>query len=182
MRKGLFDLHNYDRRRLLAVDSKVALKRRIGADLSASVDAVNLVRAGHEEDQADAGVLDKILKAIDPVVAAAVGNKKRPTVIRNFYEAWLVALWRAVEALVAASGKNLKRRGGDKGATGVVDMVEFQFEDSFRRFCVMRGEVLDARYESPFEIGHRAAPSTCNEESVPLAKVCVSHALQTRPA
>lgn len=163
VRKRLFDRYDHNRRRLLAADRKTTLKRRIGTDPSASIDAVNLVCAGHEEDKAYAGVLDKIPKAIDPVVAATIGNKERSTIIQDLHEASLVALRRTVEALVAAGGKNQKWSSCDKSATSVANMVKFQSENPFRRLCVMYREAIGACYECLSWIGHSEAPSACNK-------------------
>src|SRR5262245_8705755 len=138
VRKCLFDRHDHHCRGLLAVDSEAAPKVCIRANPSASVHTVRLVHTGHEEDQPNACVLNKISKTINQIVAATVGNKQRPTVVRNLHEPGPIALRRTVEAFSASGGENQKRRGGNKRAANCVDMVKPFFEDLFRRRCVMR--------------------------------------------
>src|SRR6516165_22917 len=138
VRKCLFDRHNHHSRGLLTVDSEAALEIRIRADPSAAVDAVSLVHTGHEEDQSNARVFNKVSETINQIVAATVRNEQRPTVIRNLHEPRPIALRRTVEAFSVSGGENQKRRGGNKRAANCVDMVKPFFEDSFRRLGVMR--------------------------------------------
>jgi hypothetical protein len=60
VRKCPFDRHDRHCRGLLAVDSDAAPEVRIRADPRAPVHAVGLVHTGHEEDQPNARLLNKI--------------------------------------------------------------------------------------------------------------------------
>src|SRR5580693_3950612 len=129
MMKCFFDHHEHYRRRLLAIDSEALLEIRIDANPRAPVHPIALIRAGYKKDQRNSRVFNEVLETIDFVVAAPVGYDQRPALIRNLYEAGLIALWRAVETLWVPGGKNQKRRGCDKCATSRVDMVKFKFDD-----------------------------------------------------
>jgi hypothetical protein len=52
---------------------------------------------GDQEDQCDARVLQHVLDAVDPIVAAAVRNQQCAAAVLDLDEARLVALGRAVE-------------------------------------------------------------------------------------
>jgi hypothetical protein len=88
-----------------AIDGEASLEVRIQTDPGAPVHTIRFVHAGHEEDQPNARILDKVLETIDPIVAAPVGYEQRPTVICNLHEARPIALGRAV------SNGALQRRG-----------------------------------------------------------------------
>src|ERR1700747_2295647 len=124
MLKCLFDRHDHYRRGLFAVDGKPSLEVRILADPCAPVHTIGLIHPGHEENQSDTRVLNKVLEAINPIVAATVWHEQRPTIFRNFHEARLIALRRAVETLWASSCKNQERRSGNKRTASLVNMVK----------------------------------------------------------
>ena len=65
----------------LAVDTEATPQIRIHADPSAAVHAVGLVRTGHEEDQPNARVFNKISETINQIIAATVRDEQRPAVI-----------------------------------------------------------------------------------------------------
>jgi hypothetical protein len=106
MLECLFDRHDHYRRGLFAVDGKPSLKVRILADPCAPVHTIGLIHPGHEENQSNAWVLNKVLEAINPIVTATVWYEQRPAVFCNFDEARLIALGRAVETFLAPSCKN----------------------------------------------------------------------------
>jgi hypothetical protein len=68
VRKCVFDCHDRHCRGLLAVDSDAAPEVRIRADPSAPVHAVGLVHTGHEEDQPNARLLNKISETLDALL------------------------------------------------------------------------------------------------------------------
>jgi hypothetical protein len=92
MLEGLFDRNHDHRRRLLAVDSKTLLQDRIDADPGPTVDPICFVRPGDQEDQCDARVLHHVLDAVDPIVAAPVGDQQCVAVVLDLDEARLVTL------------------------------------------------------------------------------------------
>ncbi len=114
MLERLSDRNQDHRRRLLAVDSKTPLQDRIDTDPGPTVDPICLVRPGDQEDQGDARVLDHVLDAVDPIVAAPVGDQQCAAVVLNLDEARLVALGRAVEPVAAPCRQDEKWRGGDE--------------------------------------------------------------------
>src|SRR6516225_8717322 len=97
MLECLFDRHDHYRRGLFAVDGKPSLGFCIVADPCAPVHTISLINPGHEENQSDTRVLNKVLEAINPIVAATIWYEQGPTVFCNFDEARLIALWRAVK-------------------------------------------------------------------------------------
>src|SRR2546423_667721 len=95
--------HNHDhRRRLLSVHSKTLLQGRIDAHPGPAVNPISFVRAGNEEDQRDAWVLDQVFDAVYAIVAAPIGDQQCSAVVLDLYEARLVALGRAVEPVAAS--------------------------------------------------------------------------------
>jgi hypothetical protein len=82
--------------------------------------------------------LNEIPETTDQVIAAPVGYEQRPAVIRNLHESGLIALGRAIETLLATSGENQERRGGNKRAASRIDVIKVFFEDTFGRLCVKR--------------------------------------------
>src|ERR1700722_17170955 len=130
MMKCFFDRHEHDRRRDLAIGSEALLEIGIDANPPAPVHPIGLIRAGYKKDQRNSRVFNEVFETIDFVVAAPVGYDQRPALIRNFYEAGLIALWRAVKTLLVPGGKNQKRRCCDECAASRVDMVEFKFDDA----------------------------------------------------
>ena len=109
MLECFFDRHDHYRRRLFAVDGKPSLEFRILADPCAPIHTIGLIHPGHEENQPDTRVLNKVLEAVNSIVTATVRYEKRPTILRNFDEARLIALRRAVETLVGLQLRELKK-------------------------------------------------------------------------
>ena len=112
------------------VDSKTSLQDRVDADPGPTVDPICFVRPGNQEDQCDARVLDHVLDAVDPIVAAPVGDQQCAAVVVDLDEARLVALGRAVEPLAAPCRQDKKWRGGDEGTSHRIDVVDLFPEDA----------------------------------------------------
>src|SRR5262245_38912484 len=108
MRECLFDRHDHNRRGLFAIDGEPPLEVCILGNLCAPVDPIGLIHPGHEENQCNTRVLNKVLEAIDSIVTATVRYEQRPTVFCDLHEAGLIALGRAVETLSASCCKNQK--------------------------------------------------------------------------
>src|SRR5215469_5982676 len=158
MLECLFDRDNHNRPGLFAVDSKTSLEVRILADPCAPVHAISLIHPGHEENQSDTWVLNKVCEAINPIVTATVWYEQRPTVFCNCHEARLIALRRAVETLSASSRKNQKRRGGNKRAASLVNMVKLLLADALDRLGIKCPQRVDACHDAALEIRHRKPP------------------------
>ena len=142
MRERLLDRDYDDRRRLLTFDRKPAPNPRIGTDLGAAVDAVGLVGARDEENQPDARVLDDVLQAVQPIVAATIGDQQGAAVVRHLDETGLVALGRAIEPRFAARRQHQKRRGRDEGPPQRIDVVELLLQHALQGTRVMRRQFI----------------------------------------
>ena len=72
MLECLLDRDDHNRRRLFAIDGKAPLEVCILRNLCAPVHPIGLIHPGHEENQCNPRILNKVLEAIDPIVTATV--------------------------------------------------------------------------------------------------------------
>src|SRR5260370_34978286 len=131
MLEGLFDRNHDHRRGFFAVDSKTLLQDWIDADPGPPVDPICFVRPGDQENQCDARVLHHVLDAVDPIVAAPVGDQQCAAVVLDLDEAGLVTLGRAVEPVATSCRQDKKVRTGDEGTSHRIDVVDLFPQDAF---------------------------------------------------
>jgi hypothetical protein len=129
MGKSLLDRDNNHCGRLFPFDGESAPKFRIGANPRPAIHAICFVCAGNKENQSDLRVLSEILEAIDLIIASPIRDKQRAPVFRDLHEAGLVALGRAVKAVLASRGHNQKRRSIDESPADRINVVKRGFDD-----------------------------------------------------
>ena len=96
----------------------------VGGDDGGAVDADGFVDAGDEENQADAGMGDDVLQAVDPAVAGAIGQDERVGV-QDMDEAGRIAAGARVHiARTVGRGEDGEGREGDEGLTMGIEVIE----------------------------------------------------------
>ena len=80
MLECFLDRDDHNRRRFFSVNGEPAPEICILGNLCAPIHPIGLIHSGHEKNQRDTRVLNKVLEAIDPIVTATVGmNSVRPS-------------------------------------------------------------------------------------------------------
>jgi len=158
MLERLLDRNHDDRRGLLALDSKPPFEAGINANPGSAVDPIGLVRAGNQKDEPDARVFHQVLEAVDPIIATAVRDQQRATVVLDMDKARLVTLGRAVEPLAASRRQNKKWRGSYESTPCRIDMVDLFPEDALRRSCMERRQLIDGGHGGISECFHSLLP------------------------
>src|ERR1700685_2522724 len=101
-----------------------AADRMVPNDAGAARDPQSLALTGHEEDQADARILQHVVERVDPTIAAAIRNRER-CLVETPHEPRAVSFWRQVDhpERIGRSDHD-KGRSRDEFAAAAIKLVQ----------------------------------------------------------
>ena len=110
---------------------------RLVTQLRPAIDAQGFIKAGHHEEQAQARVVQQIAQAVEPVVAARVGDEQGACICR-FDKTRLAATRRGIQqgAVVPARGQHHIGRQGDKAQAVTVQLGLLLEQGAFCGRCI----------------------------------------------